>query len=313
MKKVLCLPLLFGICASIGFAQVARPKIELPALDAEKPELVGLLGPGARKENSGIVKSRFYDDLFWTQNDSGDDPKVYPVRRDGTLWTAERYHSDPGVRIAGAINVDWEDILLDDQGHLIVCDVGNNRNDRRDLVLYYLDEPSPLAGRTSVKKKIFVRYPDQGNYPAATHDFNYDCEGVFFAKGKVYMISKNRSDTFTKLYRLDTYESEVTNTLTYIDRFDIGGKTTAADATVDGKRLAITTYDALWVFEIDGSTDRYFDGKVYWMPFESPQVEAVCFETPDSILLADEQVAEVRRIRFSDMKRVDTLDFTPID
>lgn len=292
---------------------MARPPVSLPDLAPIALERVGTLGPGAKKENSGIVKSRHYDDLFWTQNDSGDDPKVYPVRRDGSLWTAERYQDDPGVRIAGAINVDWEDIAVDDQGHLIVCDVGNNRNDRRDLVLYYLDEPSPLAGRTVVKKKVFIRYPDQANYPAARHDFNYDCEGVFYARGKVFLISKNRSDTLTKLYRLDSYKAGKTNMLTYVDSFDIGGKTTAADATPDGRRLAITTYDALWVFETDGVTESYFDGKVYWLPFESAQVEAVCFESSDSLLLADEQTAEIMRIRFSDMKRVDTLDFTPID
>jgi len=313
MKRLLVCPFIFASIANLSLAEVTRPSIELPDLQSVNAEVVGTLGPGANKENSGIVKSRFYEDLFWVQNDSGDDPKVYPVHRDVTLWNAERYSDNPGVYISGAINVDWEDIAVDDQGHLIVCDVGNNRNDRRDLVLYYLDEPSPLAGRTTFKKKVFIRYPDQANYPAARHDFNYDCEGVFFAKGKVYVISKNRSDSYTKLYRLDTYETESTNTLTYLDRFDIGGKTTAADATPDGKRLAITTYDALWVFETDGVTDRYFDGKVYYLPFESAQVEAVCFESSDSILLADEQTAEIMCIQLSDMKRVDGLDFTPID
>lgn len=296
-----------------ALAQVDRPAIALPEVAPTVPEVVGAFGPGANKENSGIVKSRFYDDLFWVQNDSGDEPKVYPVRRDGSLWTAERYIDNPGVMISGSINVDWEDIAVDDQGHLIVCDVGNNRNDRRDLVLYYLDEPTPLAGRTTVKKKVFIRYPDQVNYPAARHDFNYDCEGVFFAKGKIYLISKNRSDSFTKLYRLDSYNPGVTNALTYLDRFDIGGKTTAADASLDGERLAITTYDALWVFEIDGATDSYFDGKIYWLPFESAQVEALCFESPESILIADEQTAKIMRIRLADMHRVDQLDFNPID
>ena len=303
---------LLSIISICGAAHAASP-VSLPDWKAVIPEVVGSLGAGASKENSGIVKSRHYDDVYWVQNDSGDEPKVYPVHLDGSLWTAERYQDMPGVEIAGAINVDWEDITMDDKGHLIVCDVGNNRNDRRDLVLYYLNEPSPIAGRTTLKKKVFFRYPDQKNYPATHSDFNYDCEGVFFANGKIYFISKNRSDTFTKLYRLDHYDSEVTNELTYLDRFDIGGKTTAADATPDGRRLAVTTYRALWVFETDGVTDSYFDGKVYWLPFESSQVEAVCFQDPETILLADEQSAKIMRIRFADMKRVDTKDFTPID
>lgn len=303
--------LLIGL--GVGGSLVGRPSVKLPDVEPMRLEVVGTFGKGAQKENSGIVKSRHHDDLFWVQNDSGDEPRVYPVRRDGSPWSAARYEDSPGVLISGAINVDWEDIAVDDRGQLIVCDVGNNRNDRRDLVLYYLDEPSPLAGRTTFKKKVFVRYPDQTNYPAPKHDFNYDCEGVFFAKGKLYFVSKNRSDTFGKLYRLDSMEPGETNLLTYLDRFDFGGKTTAADATLDGRRLAVTTYDALWVFETDAVTDNFFSGKVYWLPFESKQVEAVCFESPDSILLADEQTAEIMRIRFEDMKRVDQLEFTPID
>jgi len=290
-----------------------RPPVKIPQMEPVVLEKVGVLGPGAERENSGIVKSRYYEGLYWTQNDSGDEPRVYPVRQDGSLWPSARYEDDPGVYIAGAINVDWEDIAVDDKGHLIVCDVGNNRNDRRDMVLYYLDEPAPLAGRTTFKKKIFVRYPDQAQYPAARHDFNYDCEGVFHAFGKVYLVSKNRSDTYAKLYRLDSYEEGKTNMLTYLDKFDIGGKTTAADATPDGRPRAITTYDSLWVSEIDGITDRYFDGKIYWLPFEAAQVEAVCFADRETLLLADEQLAEIYRIRFIDMKRVDGLKFSAID
>lgn len=305
------LGLFFAAAPALACAADLAPAA-LPDLAPVKLEAVGAFGPGAAKENSGTVKSRRIDDLYWTQNDSGDGPVVYPIHRDGSLWTSERYPEEPGVEIGGAINVDWEDIAVDDEGHLIVCDVGNNGNDRRDLVLYYVDEPSPLAGRTSYKKKVFLRYPDQSQFPAPRSDFNFDCEGVFHARGKIYLISKNRSDTFGKLYRLDAYEQGVTNTLTYLDRFDFGGKTTGADATPDARRLAVTTYDALWVFETDGLGDDYFGGKIYWLPFEAKQVEAVCFESPDSLLLGDEQAAEIYRIALADMERVDTLEFSPI-
>ena len=126
-------------------------------------------------------------------------------------------------------------------------------------------------------------------------------------------MSKNRSDTLGKLYRLDSENPYETNTFTYLDAFDFGRKTIAADATIDGRRLAVTTYDALWVFEVDGTTDIYFRGKIFSRPFEAPQVEAVCFEDEDILLLADEQLAEIYRIELSDMVRVDNIDFTPVD
>lgn len=294
----------------------AVPYVKSPVLPEIEPvslKAIGSFGPGAKIENSGIVRSRSKDGLFWTINDSGDAPKVYPVRSNGSLWKSARYEEEAGIYIGGAINVDWEDIAVDNLGNLIVCDVGNNRNDRRDLVLYVLPEPSPLAGRTAYMKKIFFHYPDQALYPADRSDFNYDCEGVFCIRDNIYIVSKNRSDTLGKLYRLDSANPFESNVLTYLDAFDFGGKTTAADATIDGRRLAVTTYDALWVFEVDGATDAFFKGRIYWLPFEAPQVEAVCFEDSDTILLADESTAEIYRIEFSEMKRVDRLEFAPID
>ncbi|MGJ3242420.1 MAG: hypothetical protein ACFE0O_05625 [Opitutales bacterium] len=299
-----------------GTAAPDRPVVpapDLPERTAVTLEATGHFGPGAERENSGIVKSRIWPDTFWVQNDSGDEPRVYPVTRTGEVIGAVRYDDEPGVRIGGAINVDWEDIAVDDSGQLIVADVGNNRNDRRDLALYFLPEPSPRAGRTTWKRKVFFRYPDQHLFPAPSQDFNYDCEGVFFAHGKIYFVTKHRSDPHCRLYRLDSTAPHRTHTLTFVDAFAIGGKTTGADATPDGRRLAITTYDALWVFETGPGSEGWFRGKIYWMPFKAPQVEAVCFDGPDRLLLADEEAAALYTVDFADLTRVDDLTFRPLD
>ncbi len=50
----------------------------------------GELGPGAKKENSGLVQSRTTPGLFWALNDSGDEPRIYPVRADGSLIVSQR-------------------------------------------------------------------------------------------------------------------------------------------------------------------------------------------------------------------------------
>lgn len=313
----LAILLLMTVPAGSAAAPVPKhppaPAPMLPDRAAVVLEPDGALGPGADRENSGIVRSRVWPDVFWVQNDSGDEPRVYPVDRTGRVVGAARYPEATGVLIGGAVNVDWEDIAVDDAGHLIVADVGNNRNDRRDLVLYILDEPSPRAGRTTWKKKVFFRYPDQHLHPAPSQDFNYDCEGVFFAHGKVHLVTKHRSDTYCRIYRLESTAPHRTHTLTLVDAFDIGGKTTAADATPDGRRLAITTYDALWVFETGPGSDAWFRGRIYWMPFEAPQVEAVCFDGPDRLILADEEAAALYTVDFKDLTRVDSLTFRSTD
>ncbi len=110
-------------------------------------------------ENSGIVKSRQFPDLYWLHNDSGDEPRVYPIHGDGTDYKSARSSERMGVLLGAAINVDWEDITVNESGQLIVCDLGNNRNDRRDLVIYLVPEPAPLAARAAWMTRYFVRYP----------------------------------------------------------------------------------------------------------------------------------------------------------
>lgn len=266
------------------------------------------LGPGANKEVSGIVKSRSQPGVFWTLNDSGDEPRVYPVHADGTVVPSIRYPEIPGVLIAGAINSDWEDITADASGHIIVADVGNNTNARRDLTLYWLEEPECDEGRTGFTRKQIVRYPDQTARPPAKTERNFDCEAVFTVGDTVYLLSKDRSDTFTKLYRLDDLRPDAVSTLTYVDRFDCGGQATGADATPDGLRLAILTYDRVWVFERTELTQPFFAGRVltrrYAYPDGKSDSESICFESPDSLLIADEARGTISRLAISELSEV---------
>ncbi len=270
-------------------------------------QLVAQLGPGPKKENSGIVKSRQWDDVFWMQNDSGDEPRVYAIHRDGTNYQSSRYAESPGVLVGDAINVDWEDITVDSTGNLIVADVGNNANNRRDLVLYYLNEPSPTTGRTTAKKKIFVRFPNQLDFPAPKVDFNFDCEAVFTVGEQVHLLTKHRSDTMTRLYRLDNPLPHETNELTLIDSFDVKGQAVAADATPDGLKLIIATYDRLWLFERTSLDQNFFDANIRCGRYTADQVEAVCFADETTLLLADEATAQLYSVNLDELKQVKSL------
>ena len=287
--------------------ETGRSVVQAPSLPKRKRKILKVaakLGRGPRKENSGIVKSRRYNDLFWMHNDSGNQPRIYPVRRNGQVHNSSRFARVSGVLIEGASNVDWEDITVDADGHVIVADVGNNSNLRRDLVLYYVDEPSPSAGRTTVKKRIHVRYPDQQQFPASTKNFNFDCEAVFTIGNQVHFLSKNRSDRSTNLYRLDDPRTDQTNTLMHVGSFDIQGQVVGADASPDGKQLVVITYRAIWLFERENDWIDFFHGQVSWMPYRSFQVEAVCFADDDTLLLADEFRGTLHEVRISDLTRI---------
>ena len=97
-------------------------------------EPMGRFDARAIPEASGIVKSRRHPGIFWVHNDSGNAPLLFAVRGDGRI--VRRF------RLA-IPNLDWEDIAIDDQGHLYLGDIGNNTGLLRVRTIYQLDEPDP--------------------------------------------------------------------------------------------------------------------------------------------------------------------------
>lgn len=286
---------------SIGMA--GAQDIKLPVREPEVLKTKFQFDYWGKLELSGIVKSKSDNNVFWVHNDSADQPRVFAIDSLGHFYQSARYRNYEGITIAGATNVDWEDITMDDKGNLVIADAGNNYNDRHDLVLYVVPEPSPIASNTTFLKKLFFKYPDQKVFNTKK-DFNYDCEAVFFADGKFHFLSKDRSDTFTRLYRMDSERTDEVNTLTLLDKFNIGGKVTAADATEDGNRLVVITYRAIWLFERTGPGSSWLSGNIWWLPVKAPQIESICFKNDKTLWLLDEEAAALYEVPTSKLIKV---------
>lgn len=186
-----------------------------------------------------------------------------------------------------------------------MADVGNNRNDRRDLVLYIVPEPAPQAERTTFVKRLFFRYPGQKEFPAPKDDFNYDCEAVFTIGDAIYLCSKHRSDSLTKLYRLDTESDEEVQTAELVDSFDVHGQATGADATADGKQIVITTYTDLWLFDVTDPA-KPLSGPVKRLSFNNgDDVEAVCFADEKSLIIGAEASGRIFEAPLETFKAVE--------
>ncbi len=281
-----------------------RPRLVLPSRDDLNLSLVAKLDPNTAFENSGLVKSRRHAKVFWFLNDSGNEPRIYPINRLGKGFVNKSTGTNSGVLIQDVVNRDWEDIAVDDAGNLIIADVGNNGNERRDLTLYFVREPSAVGDSATVDHRVVVKYPDQREFPAPKDDFNFDCEAVFALDNDVYLLTKHRSDVLTKLYRLPDAKKSTDAVLQLVDRFDSHGGVTAADGTADGLKLVVTTYQSLWLFERETKAESFFDGNIWWAPYVSKQVEAVCFDGPKRILLADEQLGELYSVALSELTKV---------
>lgn len=208
-------------------------------------------------EPSGLAASVAQPGVFWTHNDSGDGPVLYATTVDGRLLG--RYV------VEGASAVDWEAITVDDRGHLYIGDIGNNGNDRRDLVVHRVPEPTidraadrPASGTLRADRALRFYYPEQQAFPPEAR--NFDAEALFWAphpdtgEGTLYLLTKHRGDLRTVLYRFDRLDAEP-QPLVARGSFEVGGDpdryggmVTGADLSPDGRHLAVLTYHALFIF-----------------------------------------------------------------
>ncbi|MFQ5602087.1 MAG: hypothetical protein ACE5HS_02320 [bacterium] len=248
-----------------------------PVARFENPEI---------KESSGLVKSRQFKNVFWTHNDSGNDSRIFATTQTGEFIG--------NIRIEDAENIDWEDIAVDDSGHLIIGDFGNNANDRQDLAIYVIEEPDPSKAKVArVSKRIPFSYPDQKQFPNP-QNMNFDCEAAFWANGHLYLLTKHRSNHRTKLYRFNQLVDNQKQILSKIGEFEIDGMVTAADVSPNGSRLAILCYEYIYLFEKPKDSDNYLAGPHKKILLEGRQSEGICFDGSD-IVFTNEQ-AEIYRL-----------------
>ena len=278
-------------------------------------------------EMSGIVASRRYSGTFWVHNDSGDQPRFFAIKRDGTAVFPgyQNRREDAGVEaqpptvfqgfgVDGASNSDWEDIAYDGE-NLYLADVGNNGNARRDLGIFKVAEPNPEAsGRVRSLAWYPVAYPDQTEFPPAGSK-PFDCEAVFWLRGKLYLVTKHRTatggaDIGANLYRMDSWHLDKPNVLKKLDSAtDLGGWTTAADVSPDGKLLAALVQapkQSIWLFDARAKGDKFLSAPLKRFEFRGGiQCEAITFDGNEQLIFSNEQRAlfKVSLSEFRDVAR----------
>jgi hypothetical protein len=243
-------------------------------------------------ESSGIVKSRTLDDVFWTHNDSGDLARIFAIRRNGVLLKPPLAPVYSGIHLSGSENYDWEDIAIDNSGRLYIGDIGNNSRDREVLTIYRIEEPAPReATSVEVDKTIRVYYPKKKDRSEGRKTVN--AEAMFWARDRLFIITKQDGDAFANLHFIDTDDDEKfekttePTPLTRLGSFYFNAPVTAADASPDGNLLAVLTYSSIWVFEAGDDSIDYFNGSIRWLPISAGQCEAICFDD-DQLIISNE-------------------------
>ena len=251
--KLLIYPFLFFIVSTIAVAE------EHDSFGTPPWQPAGRFIHAGIRESSGIVASQQFDGVYWTLNDSGNPAVLYATKRNGELIQE--------IKVRGTRNFDWEALGIDDKGQLWIGDIGNNSRMRFDLNVAVVKEPNPF---TETETEVIAKYPYK--YPGN----NVDAEGLFIANGIPYIVSKEQSNAV--LYRFPKLKTGEKQVLERVGEFDEARLVTGAGISADGKRLAVCTYNSLWVYEITGDNLAQAIKSKPWKLPHSFQGEAICFE-----------------------------------
>lgn len=249
-------------------------------LSANPAERVGKFKDKAIVEPSGIVASRVHPGIFWIHNDSGNPPALFAVRVDGTI--VRRY-------LIEAVNVDWEDIAIDDSGHLYLGDIGDNLHTLPVHAIHRIDEPDPLKPETGDKLKPTTFY---FRYPKSSRE---DAEGLFIEGNRAVVVTKRGDGGEAELFTIPL--DKPAGLLKPIEAKRLGSLSgsknpvTGTSLSTDGRRLAVCSIGDVRIYRRDA------DGR--WLPsakMKSPpgQVEAIAWSDSDLILSNEDR--EIFRI-----------------
>jgi hypothetical protein len=252
--------------------------------------------PHKLTENSGIFPDK--DSTVWFIMDRGNPDKIYQVNYKGDLLKE--------LRVKNAKNHDWEDMANDDKGNVFIGDFGNNGNDRKNLAIYRIPNPSSEGGDEIVAEKIEFSYPEQTHFPPKKDKLLYDAEAFFYYQDNFYIITKNRTQPFNGKALLYKIPAEQGNHKAQLIGSFVPPKgkksrqVTSADISPDGKTIVLLGNGTLWIFTdfvmdnfLSNSTIKTIDLGVY------TQLESVCFTDNHTLLLSDEESAKTGRNLYS--------------
>ncbi len=190
-------------------------------------------------ETSGL---EIVDGQFITHNDSGGDPKLYYLDKNGKI-VKER-------KLEGVKNHDWEDLTKDDK-FIYVADMGNNYDTRKNLSIIKI----PIDKSSNETPEIInFLYPEQKKFKRIYRRSEYDA----------YSLPKNGGNfKAQKIGSLNT-ESIVTGA-----DYDKKTNTLVLTSTIN--------FDEYYILVINDFSLNNKDHKInmYEIPIGKTQVEAI--------------------------------------
>ncbi len=183
------------------------------------------------KESSGLA---VIEGRLFTHNDSGGSATIYEIDHFGQIVRS--------VEIAGATNVDWED-LAQDESYLYIADIGNNSGDRKDLKIYKIAKEKLLTEERVTCETISFHYEDQTAFDPAPFKTAYDAEALIAYGNKLYIFTKNWLTKETTIYALPKEQGSYT--AGKVQSYPLGFLVTSATYNDKAERLILTGYSSI--------------------------------------------------------------------
>ena len=257
--------------------------------------LLSRLGSEDLDEVSGMTPSREPGTL-WLHNDSGDGPFLYAAEsKTGKLRAI--------VKVRGAKSEDWEGLTRGPGGFLYVADIGDNDEERREVVIYRLKEPQLPLGRGAKLYSGAVQA-----FPLVYPDRPHNAEALLChpKTGALYVLTKEKDGASEVFLVPSLARPGVRQVLRRVGRFrlpaptsvdrsrkGIGLLVTDGAISPDVREVAVATYSRLLLYAVPPGKplEAALSGRPrsFALPAELEQCEALCY-APDgkTILLTGE-------------------------
>lgn len=205
--------------------------------------------PHEIEESSALLLVK--DSLLVTLNDSGGLPMLYFLN-----FKAELIHKS---KLCSSTNVDWEALTSDGDNRLFIGDIGNNKNDRKNLCVYEVQLLEALEKDSIIAQKISFSYPDQVDFPPADSLLYFDAEAMEYSADSLFIFTKNRTvpfDGIVKVYGLSTSDTnQIARKYPDINlRPSHWTEDCVTDASLKGDTLFLLTYSKIYTFVKENRT-----------------------------------------------------------
>ncbi len=240
--------------------------------------------PKLLKEASGAQKT-IGSDLIWMVNDAGNSSEVFGLNKKGKIISSIKLKEK---------NRDWEDLTSDDKGNLYIGDFGNNKNDRKDLVVLIVKRDDLNSKKPVITEKIYFSFSDQDKFPPKKKKRYFDCEAFFYLNDSLYLFTKSRvNDNHgkTSLYKIPAkpgkYKAKkIASYIASCNEFTCW--TTSADISRDKSKVVLLTPTGVLLFK-NFKGDNFFTGDVTEYNFDYiTQKESVFFKNNRTLYITDE-------------------------